>query len=480
MLVVIASKSQTTFWTETFSTSPVCNSVPANGANPTGNGTWSVASTGTNDMFANVWYISAREAGMGVGICGNDCSTTPTLINQSMHISTNAALFGDNGASYSAGPGLSNTDLRAQSPTINCSGKNGIKLKFNYIMWGVVNQDYVQVQYSPDNGATWTNLGIPPQTPTNTCAGQGIWTSYSVALPASANNNATVKIGFRWQNVSTNGADPSTAIDDVALTYSTTSTVSLTPTFSLQTSICRGDSTYIVANTGTTTATGYTWSASPGGAIFTAPTASATYVKFNNSTTYTVTLTAAAGTVIASVNHTIFVNPSPTIGVSSSTMNVCIGNSATLTASGGVNYTWTPGNFTVNPVVVTPTVNTSYVCVGSSSLGCKSNTFISITTSSCSGGSTGLNEIAKIENTFNVFPNPVNDKLSLQVGNENLSNVKVEMTDVLGKKLMALEYTTMPAGSVHTINTSALPKGVFFVNLKANGKVLKTIKVIKE
>lgn len=54
---------------------------------------------------------------------------------------------------------------------------------------------------------------------TAVCAGQGTWTNHAIALPASANNNANVRIGFRWVNNNDGtGADPSFAVDDVQIT----------------------------------------------------------------------------------------------------------------------------------------------------------------------------------------------------------------------------------------------------------------------
>jgi hypothetical protein len=54
---------------------------------------------------------------------------------------------------------------------------------------------------------------------TATCGGgQGLWTAFSMTLPASADNNPNVRIGFRWvNNADGTGTDPSFAVDDIAL-----------------------------------------------------------------------------------------------------------------------------------------------------------------------------------------------------------------------------------------------------------------------
>ena len=373
----MTSIGQTPFWTENFGTNAVCGTVVATAYTGT-NGAWTVTNTGTNDLAANEWYVSAKEAGMGVGNCGNDCSTTPTLTNRTLHVSTSSLLFGDIGAAYSAGPGLSNTNKRAQSPTINCSGQSNIVLRFNYIMWGVPNQDYTQVMYSADNGNTWSGLGIPPQTPTNTCAGQGIWTSYSVALPASANNNSTVKIGFRWQNISSSGADPSFAVDDITLTAGAAVTPSLSPTFTLPVSVCQNGSVSVTANTGTVTASGYTWSASPSGPVIASPNASSTAISFPSAGVFSITLTASSGTQVASHTKTIQVQSGPSLSVSATATSLCAGSSSTLTVNGGNTYTWQPGNIIGASLVVTPTTGTTYSVSSSSTLGCNSTSTLQV------------------------------------------------------------------------------------------------------
>ncbi|MCZ2141517.1 MAG: hypothetical protein LC096_09040, partial [Bacteroidia bacterium] len=53
------------------------------------------------------------------------------------------------------------------------------------------------------------------------CGFQGLWTSYTIQLPPSANNNPNVKIGFGWVNNDDGlGTDPSFAVDDITLSTS--------------------------------------------------------------------------------------------------------------------------------------------------------------------------------------------------------------------------------------------------------------------
>ncbi|MFO0358718.1 MAG: T9SS type A sorting domain-containing protein [Sphingobacteriaceae bacterium] len=542
--------AQSPFWTENFGSNPVCGSTLAAAFTST-NGAWTVTTTGTNDLFSNEWFVSPREAGMGAGNCGSSCSITPILINNTMHVSTTFSLGGDVGAAYAAGPGLSNTNKRAQSPTINCAGQSTITLRFNYIMWGIINQDFAQVMYSADNGVTWSGLGTPAQTPTNTCAGQGLWTTYSVALPASANNNSTVKIGFRWQNISSTGADPSFAVDDITLTSASTSSVTLTPTFTLPASICAGNSTTVTANTGTTVASGYTWSAIPSISVSIAsPNASVTQITFPNSGTYSVNLTVTSGTMIASTSQTILVNPKPnitiipsssfvcsgssavltasgaisytwlpgnsngftvaisptvnttytavgsntfgcvntktytaivvpkpTITINSSTLTVCMGSAATLTASGAPSLTWQPGNVTSNTLLVTPTVNTTYTAVGTGSFGCTGSNTISISVITCSASGIADQSLA---DGLKIYPNPFTDKLYINVSTNIANGLIIQLNDVTGKLVYCTKMADTYSSNTKELDLSNLKAGVYILKVGENERQMNTYKLIKE
>lgn len=145
-------------------------------------------------------------------------------------ISPNGCFFcptGDCGAAYDAGcpPALcsfccscnsSQTDQRAESPVINFTGLASLTLTFKYIENGQGTTDDATVWYF--DGSVWAQLANPPKSVV--CGGgQGQWTSYSIALPASADNNPNVRIGFRWVNNNDgSGADPSFAVDQVQIT----------------------------------------------------------------------------------------------------------------------------------------------------------------------------------------------------------------------------------------------------------------------
>src|ERR1700758_1473448 len=146
VLCSMALKSQTVFWGETFGVGTTCannQGTLANGFNSS-NGTWSInTSLGTNDGFANVWYISQTEGGQPVGTCGAGCLDTATITNRTLHIGAaqNSPTYGticptgDCGAIYDPGFGLNQvrTNVRVESPLISTTGKTGITLQFDYV-----------------------------------------------------------------------------------------------------------------------------------------------------------------------------------------------------------------------------------------------------------------------------------------------------------------------------------------------------------
>lgn len=203
------------FWTENFDS----NTCPAGYGCFPSLVAWTVTSPGANGVKANAWYVSDAESGMTPPSCG-----ATGMGDQSLHvgnISTSTAAFffcptGDCGAAYDDTSPKEKTNKRAESPTINCTGKTNITANFNYIEKGKTMTDDGTFWYF--DGTTWAQLDPIAKSPAG-CAPQGKWTAIpSISLPASANNNPNVKIGFLWiNNGDGNAADPSFAVDDITL-----------------------------------------------------------------------------------------------------------------------------------------------------------------------------------------------------------------------------------------------------------------------
>ncbi|HHG85744.1 MAG TPA: T9SS type A sorting domain-containing protein [Bacteroidetes bacterium] len=180
--------------------------------------------TGTNGANANLWYISDQENGNLPPNCGSAGGGNLTL-----HLSSSTV--GDLGAAYDTGcePGCAicdilpafcsytSTDKRSQSQNISSVGFANLTLTFDYIENGQGVTDNAIVEFSTDGGATWAMLIDPPKTALG-CAPQGMWTAFSVPLPASCNNIPNLRIAFRWQNDGDGvGTDPSFAVNNIQI-----------------------------------------------------------------------------------------------------------------------------------------------------------------------------------------------------------------------------------------------------------------------
>lgn len=128
-------------------------------------------------------------------------------------------------------------------------------------------------------------------------------------------------------------------------------------------SLCAGSTETLTANG----ATSYTWN--------TTQTSTSITVNPSANTTYTVTGTDLNGCSDMAV-ATVTVHTLPVLTVNSP--SVCAGNSATLTATGAVSYTWNTTQ-TTSTISVSPSVNTQYTVSGTGTDGCSNTTTTSVT-----------------------------------------------------------------------------------------------------
>ncbi len=156
----------------------------------------------------------------------------------------------------------------------------------------------------------------------------------------------------------------SKAADTTVVTVTPTPTLTVGPSSSL--TICPGDSAHIyVSGAGT-----YSWN--------TGATTDSIWVKPSSNSTYTVN--GSNGKCPAAAAATVTVNVGVlTVGIKSSGgTTVCSGVPDTLTEFGGAtSITWSTGA-TTNPIIVTPTHDTTFYVNGSSGLGCSASDTIKL------------------------------------------------------------------------------------------------------
>lgn len=104
---------------------------------------------------------------------------------------------------------------------------------------------------------------------------------------------------------------------------------------------------------------------------------------------------------------------------------ICEGESVSITASGAYNYTWTPGNFITDTIIVNPASTTIYTVTGPKSSDCIGSALISVAVDPC----TGIKDVIHEENSLVVFPNPNSGSFAIK-GTEAIS---LSLTNELGQ-----------------------------------------------
>ncbi|MDQ3111024.1 MAG: T9SS type A sorting domain-containing protein [Bacteroidota bacterium] len=79
-------------------------------------------------------------------------------------------------------------------------------------------------------------------------------------------------------------------------------------------------------------------------------------------------------------------------------------------------------------------------------------------------GAVGEDELEPDANTVSVFPNPANDKITLVMGDKDLSNAVVSFWNVLGEKVYSV------TNSSATIDISMLTAGVYLIEVMKDGE----------
>jgi gliding motility-associated-like protein len=263
------------------------------------------------------------------------------------------------------------TNRRTESPTIDCSARTNITLHFNYIENGQGVTDNATLMYY--DGSVWSTLDDMPKTLTG-CGGQGLWTSRSVSLPASANNNPSVKIAFRWVNNDDGvGTDPSFAVDDITLTVPSAGTPPVANFSSSDTIICVGDCINFT-DLSTNTPTSWSWTFT-GAATTSSTNQNPAGICYNIAGNYTVELTAtnASGSDVETKTSFIQVVALPSVAASATINPICAGDNTDISASGASTYLWDQGLGSGTGFTISPGSNTTYSVTGTDVNGC-SNT----------------------------------------------------------------------------------------------------------
>lgn len=299
-----------------------------------------------DQIIITVNSLPVVNAGIDVGIC--------------LSASTTLTANGANTYSWSPSTGLSGTTTATVTATPSAttiytvSGTNAA---------GCVSTDAVSVTVNP----------IPT-------VGAGV--DQAVCIGASVTLSGSGASTYTWNNGVTNGAAFTPA---ATTTYTVTGTTAAGCINTDQVVVTVNPLPTVVANdvsvcaTGTVTvsasgANTYSWS--PGTSL-SATTGSSVTFTAGATTSYTVTGTSTAGCVNTDpVTVTVLANAPINAGPD---VAICAGASTTLTAAGGVTYTWNNGLGAGNNFSASPAVTTTYTVVGTDATGCTGTDAVTVT-----------------------------------------------------------------------------------------------------
>ncbi|NBY09442.1 MAG: T9SS C-terminal target domain-containing protein, partial [Sphingobacteriia bacterium] len=232
--------------------------------------------------------------------------------------------------------------------------------------------------------------------------------------------------------------------------------------FCIPANVCPGKSANLQASGNGVAA--YLWNTGASGAIL-AVTPSASAV-------YTVQGTSSNG-CLGSQTVAVNVNPTPTITGSASRNQMCLNESVSLSATGGVSYIWSSNNSALvlqgSPAnaVAAVTGPASYTVTGTDANGCTGTAIVNVNVEAC----TGIKAM-ELGQGLQVYPNPTSGVFALR------SQAKVftaELMDMTGRVIA----TTEAKDEAVQFNLGGFAAGVYFVKV-SSAEGVNIVKVVKQ
>lgn len=248
-----------------------------------------------------------------------------------------------------------------------------------------------------------------------------------------------------------------TSTDGCVKTVTAAVTVISTPTLTANTAtICAGSAATLIAS-GVST---YTWSNGPN-------TASVS-VSPGSTTSYTVYGDLNGCNTTVSYVTTVTVNALPSVSVTSTSPNLCAGQTATLNASGASSYSWSSSQSGAS-IVVSPANTTTYTVNGTDANGCSNSATLVEYVSVC----TGIAETGSGQGLY-AYPNPAGSYFYLAT--TFADELLVELYDVNGWLVLS-EHIAQP---LSVVNIEALPCSLYQLRVTAKGAPVYQGKIVKQ
>ncbi|MGZ4038599.1 MAG: T9SS type A sorting domain-containing protein, partial [Bacteroidia bacterium] len=272
--------------------------------------------------------------------------------------------------------------------------------------------------------------------------------------------NATTGMAGQYTLVVTSSVGSCTSSANASVTVNALPTASV----SSNSPVCSGNTLNLSGSGGST----YQWNG-PNSFSSTSQNPSITNVDAAANGTYTLVVTAAASCSATAV-VSVTIAATPTIATVSTPTMICTGQTATLSSTGSAgSYTYAPGNMTVNPAPVTPSVSTTYTA--SSTVGaCTGTAMVSVSVSAC----TGIETYA-VNGTISAYPNPAQNSITVVFG-RNLSG-KITVYNSIGQDILSKTVSEAPQA---TLDLSQFAKGMYLLHVSPESGKENIIRIIKD
>jgi hypothetical protein len=222
----------------------------------------------------------------------------------------------------------------------------------------------------------------------------------------------------------------------------------------------------VTVNSGTI-CQGNSFTLTPGGAYTYTIQGGNSIVSPASTTNYTVVGTSTAGCISSNTAiSNVVVNPLPIINISTNDTTLCVGEEATLTATGAQGFTFNPGGVGAS-ILISPTITSVYSVTGTDANGCSNTVSFTQMVDEC----TSIKNKEFNNADFIIFPNPTKGSVNLELG----SDTEVVIINAIGQVV----YTSKLKPGKHTIDLEDLAKGIYVVKT-ANTADSKNYKLIKE
>jgi hypothetical protein len=306
----------------------------------------------SNTFSTSLGTATAANSSSGAWVFANACAQS----SATGHSAPGHAMFQGSGCQFGNGSSVVSGDLVLPVVPI---GALGGTLTFNYFLSneclsGACTWDILWLAIT-NMSTNVTTTVLSSNTTPGGLANTQAWTSASVNLSAYAGSSVTIRFQFNSVDGIGNAYD-GVYLDDINVIgacsinlFATNGTNSVSPI------LCSGNSLWLSTNA----VSNYSWS--------TGANTSSILVSPSVTTSYSLTATSISNCVSSSAITVSVSGGIPTLAVTASTNNICLGKTVTLTATGANNYTWTGG--VTNGVAFSPNATSSFTVTGTNGCG---------------------------------------------------------------------------------------------------------------